>query len=81
VFAAYYAVINAASIGATVLGGALVAVAGARGSLLTAGVGGLAAGVIGLLWYARLRARDPAILVSGPPGPAEPGFPEAAPGG
>jgi MFS family permease len=80
VFAAYYAVINGASIGATVLGGALVAVAGARGSLLTAGLGGLAAGLIGLFWYNRLRAREPTILVSGPPGPAEPGLPEAAPG-
>jgi MFS family permease len=80
VFAAYYAVINGASIGATVLGGALVAAAGARGSLLTAGLGGLAAGVIGLLWYARLRAREPAILVSGPSGPPERGVPEAAPG-
>ena len=80
VFAAYYAVINGASIGATVLGGALVAVAGARGSLLTAGLGGLAAGLIGLLWYTRLRAREPTLLVSGPPGPAEGGLPEAAPG-
>jgi MFS family permease len=80
VFAAYYAVINGASIGATVLGGALVAVAGARGSLLTAGLGGLAAGLIGLLWYTRLRAREPTILVSGPPGPTERGLPEAAPG-
>jgi MFS family permease len=81
VFAAYYAVINGASIGATVLGGALVALAGARGSLFTAGLGGLAAGLIGLFWYARLRAREPAILVSGPPGPPEHGLPEAAPGG
>jgi MFS family permease len=83
VFAAYYAVINGASIGATVLGGALVALAGARGSLLTAGLGGLGAGVIGLLWYARLRSREPAVLVSGPSGstgPADRPVPEAAPG-
>ena len=81
VFAAYYAVVNGASIGATVLGGALVAVAGAQGSLLIAGLGGLAAGLIGLLWYTRLRAREPTILVSGPSGPTEHGLPEAAPGG
>jgi MFS family permease len=80
VFAAYYAVVNGAAIGATVLGGALVAVAGARGSLLTAGLGGLGAGLIGLLWYTRLRSREPAVLVSGPPGPAEGPVPEAAPG-
>jgi hypothetical protein len=80
VFAAYYAVINGASIGATVLGGALVAVAGAQGSLLIAGLGGLAAGLIGLLWYTRLRAREPTILVTGPPGQAEGGLPETAPG-
>jgi MFS family permease len=80
VFAAYYAVINGASIGATVLGGALVAVAGARGSLLTAGLGGLGAGLIGLLWYTRLRTREPAVIVSGPPGSAERGLPETAPG-
>jgi MFS family permease len=80
VFAAYYAVINGASIGATVLGGALVAVAGARGSLLTAGLGGLSAGLIGLIWYARLRSREPAVLVSGPSGPTDRPVPEAAPG-
>jgi MFS family permease len=80
VFAAYYAVVNGASIGATVLGGALVALAGARGSLLTAGIGGLTAGLIGLLWYLRLRSREPAVIVSGPGGSAERGLPEAAPG-
>jgi MFS family permease len=79
VFAAYFAVVNGASIGATVLGGALVAVAGARGSLLTAGLGGLAAGIIGLLWYGRLRAREPGIIEAGP-GPGGEGLPEAAPG-
>lgn len=81
VFAAYYSVINGASIGATVLGGALVAVAGARGSLLTAGLGGLGAGLIGLIWYTRLRSREPAVIVSGPGGPSERGLPEVAPGG
>jgi MFS family permease len=81
VFAAYYAVINGASIGATVLGGALVAVAGARGSLLTAGIGGLTAGLIGLLWYVRLRSREPAVIVSGPSGPAGGPVTETAPGG
>ena len=80
VFAAYYAVINGASIGATVLGGALVAVAGAQGSLLIAGLGGLAAGLIGLLWYTRLRTREPTILVSGPSATPQGGLPETAPG-
>jgi MFS family permease len=80
VFAAYYAVINGASIGATVLGGALVALAGAQGSLLIAGLGGLSAGLIGLIWYTRLRSREPAVLVSGPSGPTDRPLPEAAPG-
>lgn len=80
VFAAYFAVVNGASIGATVLGGALVAVAGARGSLLTAGLGGLAAGIIGLLWYGRLRSREPGIIEAGPEPGGEGPLPEAAPG-
>jgi MFS family permease len=80
VFAAYYAVINGASIGATVLGGALVAIAGARGSLLTAGLGGLGAGLIGLFWYTRLRSREPAVLVSGPSGLVDRPVQEAPPG-
>ena len=63
VFAAYYGVVNAAQIAAMGLGGALMSVAGARGSLLIGGLGTLAVGAGGLLLYAWAAARkrlDPA---------------------
>jgi hypothetical protein len=55
VFAAYSGFMSAAQIAALGLGGLLVSIAGARGSLLVAGVGTLAIGGAGLLWYARVR--------------------------
>ena len=55
VFAAYSGLLSAAQIAALGLGGVLVSLAGARGSLLVAGVGTLVIGGAGLVWYARVR--------------------------
>jgi MFS family permease len=55
VFAAYSGLLSAAQIAALGLGGVLVSVAGARGSLLVAGSGTLLVGAVGLIWYARVR--------------------------
>jgi MFS family permease len=62
VFAAYAGLLSAAQIAALGLGGLLVAVAGARGSLLVAGSGSVLVGVVGLIWYARVRrGREAAV--------------------
>jgi MFS family permease len=62
VFAAFFGVANAGQIGATALGGVLVAAPaiGPQRTLLIGGAGGAAVGTIGLLWYATLprRARE-----------------------
>jgi MFS family permease len=55
VFAAYSGLLSGAQIAALGLGGVLVAVAGARGSLLVAGSGSVLVGAIGFLWYLRVR--------------------------
>jgi MFS family permease len=59
VFAAYAGLLSGAQIAALGMGGVLVAVAGARGSLLVAGAGSVLVGAIGFLWYLRVRARKP----------------------
>jgi MFS family permease len=55
VFAAYSGLLSGAQIAALGLGGVLVALAGARGSLLVAGSGSVLVGAIGFLWYLRVR--------------------------
>jgi MFS family permease len=55
VFAAYSGLLSGAQIVALGLGGILVALAGARGSLLVAGSGSVLVGAIGFLWYLRVR--------------------------
>jgi MFS family permease len=57
VFAAYAGLLSGAQIAALGMGGVLVAVAGARGSLLVAGAGSVLVGAIGFLWYLRVRTR------------------------
>jgi MFS family permease len=59
VFAAFFGVANAGQIGATALGGVLVASSaiGPQRTLLTGGVGGAVVGAIGLTWYATLPRR------------------------
>jgi hypothetical protein len=55
VFAAYAGLLSAAQIVALGLGGLLVTVAGARGSLLVAGSGSVLVGLLGFAWYVRVR--------------------------
>jgi MFS family permease len=55
VFAAYAGLLSAAQIAALGLGGVLVTLAGARGSLLVAGTGSVLIGLAGILWYLALR--------------------------
>jgi MFS family permease len=77
VFSAYYGMVHAAHISALGLGGLLVNAVGARYSLLVAGLGGLAIGLVGLLQLTRLPAEvseDPSITAPGagsrsPPAP------------
>jgi hypothetical protein len=59
VFAAYAGLLSGAQIAALGMGGVLVAVAGARGSLLVAGAGSVLVGAIGFFWYLRVRTRKP----------------------
>lgn len=54
VFAAFSAVVTGTQLSATASGGLLVALIGARGTLLVAGVGGALASVGGLIWLASL---------------------------
>ncbi|HEX9891332.1 MAG TPA: MFS transporter [Actinomycetota bacterium] len=58
VFAAYYGVVNASQITALGLGAILLEAAGARGSLVVAGTGAAAVGVLGLARHRALPARD-----------------------
>jgi MFS family permease len=61
-FAAYNGVRNGAEMVALVLGGLLIAVVGARWTLLIAGAVPAAAGLVGLAAYRRMRARDVAMV-------------------
>lgn len=61
VFAAYAGLLSGAQIAALGMGGVLVAVAGARGSLLVAGAGSVLVGAIGFLWYLRVRTRKTVV--------------------
>ena len=58
VFAAYGALTASGSIGALALGGAVVAFLGARGSLMLAGFGELAVGLLALAWYTRVAREE-----------------------
>lgn len=68
VFAAYSGLVTATQIGATALGGVLVGVIEAQLSLLVAGLGSAAVGLIGMIWYSALasevRIRRPEPWVS-----------------
>lgn len=61
-FAAYNGVRNGAEMVALVLGGLLIAVIGARWTLLVAGAVPAAAGLVGLAAYRRMRTRDVAMV-------------------
>ena len=58
VFAAYSGLAISAQLGATAAGGAVMALAGARQTLLIGGIGTAVVGVIGLAWLLSLPARD-----------------------
>lgn len=64
-FSAFYAVASTAQIGAMAAGGGLVAILGARGSLLVAGVGAGLCGLAGLALYARTPEERRRVVVAG----------------
>lgn len=63
-FAAYYGMIQAAQIVALGASGGLLELAGARLTMLLAGSGTAIAGIIGILLYARVPARERGVTVS-----------------
>jgi MFS family permease len=65
VFSAYFGLAMAGQLGATALGGILVAVLHSRAVLVIGGAGGALAGLVGLAWLAALPAdaRAPTVVV------------------